>query len=220
MCIGDLAENMKGGKKMRLSFKIDYQTTWGETLFVSGSTTQFGQWDPSRAVPLKNQYPGEWQAIFETDSDQLEYKYLLQDEKGNFISEWGPGRKVSFIGSEYQEVRLRDFWRNASDPENALYSAAFQKVLLKRTLSKTKNKKNPVPRILRLQLHTPAIDPKYKFALLGTESILGEWDETYALVMDDSSAPLWKIELDASKIKFPLHYKYVIYDPEHKRVIE
>ena len=220
MCIGDLAENMKGGKKMRLSFKIDYQTTWGETLFVSGSTPQFGQWDPSRAVPLKNQYPGEWQAIFETDSDQLEYKYLLQDEKGNFISEWGPGRKVSFIGSEYQEVRLRDFWRNASDPENALYSAAFQKVLLKRTLSKTKNKKNPVPRILRLQLHTPAIDPKYKFALLGTESILGEWDETYALVMDDSSAPLWKIELDASKIKFPLHYKYVIYDPEHKRVIE
>ncbi len=205
---------------MKLSFKIDYQTTWGEALFVSGSAPQLGQWDPQRAIPLKNQYPGEWQTTIETDADILEYKYVLLNQQGDFIPEWGPNRKISFAGKEFQEIRLRDFWRKGSDPDNSLYSAAFQNVLLKKPASPTNVKKNPAPRILRLQLHTPAIDPRYKFAVLGTESILGEWDEAFALVMDDSDSPLWKAELDASKLKFPLHYKYLIYDTENKRVIE
>ena len=205
---------------MKLSFKIDYQTTWGESLFVCGSTPQFGQWDPARAIPLKNQFPGEWQTTIETESNDFEYKYLLQNQQGGFIWEWGANRKISLARLDVEEVRLRDFWRIANDPDNALYSAAFQNVLLRRPSVSAKTKKNQAPRILRLQLHSPAIDPRYKFAILGTEQLLGEWDETMAVVMDDSTAPVWKVELDASKISFPLHYKYVIYDPEKKRVIE
>ncbi len=205
---------------MKLSFKIDYQTTWGETLFVSGSTPQFGQWDTNRAIPLKNQFPGEWQTTIETDVDKLEYKYFLQNQQGAIVWEWGSKRQISLGKSGAHEIRLRDFWRSGSDPENALYSSAFQNVLLKRKISTTKTKKNTASRKLLLQLHTPVIDPRYKFAVLGNEPILGEWDESYALVMDDSNAPLWKLEIDASKLKFPLHYKYVIYDTENRRVIE
>ena len=146
---------------MKLSFKIDYQTTWGEAILVSGSTPQFGQWDPNLAIPLKNQFPGEWQVTIETDADQLEYKYVLQNQKGNFIPEWGPNRKISFEGNECKEIRLRDFWRSSIDPGNALYSAAFQNVLLKRSSAKSKPKKNPASKILRLQLHTlpPKAEP-------------------------------------------------------------
>lgn len=205
---------------MKLSFKVDYQTTWGETLLVSGSTPQLGQWDPNRALPLKNQYPGEWQVFIETDDDEIEYKYLLRDREGSFVPEWGSGRKISLKKKEFREIRLRDFWRSGADPENALYSSAFQNVLLNRPASTGRPKKKVFSKTLRLQLHTPIIDPRYKFAVLGTEPGLGEWDEAYAQVMDDSGAPLWTIDLDASKIKFPLHYKYVIYDTENKRVIE
>lgn len=218
-CIIHQSVNWKGGK-MKLSFKIDYQTTWGETLFISGSTPQFGQWDPKLAIPLKNQYPGEWQTVVDTNTEDLEYKYLLLNQQGVFIPEWGTNRKISWKQSEFQEIRLRDFWRNGSDPDNALYSAAFQNVLLKRNHSTSELNSEPPSKMLRLQLHTPVIDPKFKFAVLGTEKVLGEWDEAFALVMDDTSAPLWKVDLDASKLKFPLHYKYVIYDPENKRVIE
>ena len=75
-------------------------------------------------------------------------------------------------------------------------------------------------RTLRLQLHTPAIPPEYKLAVLGAETALGAWKESEAVVMDDSLAPLWKVDLDASKLNFPMHYKYVIFDPDNKRVIE
>ena len=213
-------QSKKKGKAMKLSFKIDYQTTWGESLFITGSTPQFGEWDPTQAIPMKNQFPGEWQTTVEVDSSELKYKYLLQNQHGGFIWEWGQNRSISIGKLDTEEVRLRDFWRIATDPENALYSAAFQNVLLQRPPSNLKMEKNPASRILRLQLHTPAIDPKYKFALLGTEQVLGEWDETKAIIMDDGTAPLWSVELDASKLIFPLHYKYVIYDPEKKRVIE
>lgn len=205
---------------MKLSFKIDYQTTWGESLFVTGSTPQFGLWDPGHAIPLKNQYPGEWQVTIETEAEPLEYKYLLKNQQGYFTWEWGKNRKIAFNKKEAEEVRLRDFWRTGADPENALYSAAFQQVLLKRPDEKAKRKTRPAPRTLRLQLHTPAIDPRYKFAVLGAEPALGTWKEANAVVMDDTEAPLWKVELDASNINFPLHYKYVIYDTVNSRVIE
>ena len=205
---------------MKLSFKIDYQTTWGESLFISGSTLQLGQWDPKMAIPLKNQFPGEWQTLLEAESNQFEYKYLIKDQQGNLIWEWGPNRKISFNQKLVEEIRLRDFWRIGSDPDNALYSSAFQKVLLKREPSLLSPLKKAAKRTLRLQLHSPVIDPNYKFAILGADAELGSWKESDAIVMDDSQAPLWQVELDASRLSFPLHYKYVIYDTQNKRAIE
>ena len=190
---------------MELSFKIDYQTTWGESLFISGSTPQLGQWDPKMAIPLKNQFPGEWQTLLEVESDQFEYKYLIKDHQGNPIWEWGPNRTIFFNQKLVEEIRLRDFWRIGSDPENALYSSAFQKVLLKREPSLPSPQKKAAKKTLRLQLHSPVIDPKYKFAILGADVELGSWKEADAIVMDDSQAPLWQVELDVSKLlkEFP-----------------
>jgi 4-alpha-glucanotransferase len=205
---------------MKLSFKIDYQTTWGELLFVTGSSQQLGEWDLNRAFPMKNQFPGEWEATFESDPGPFEYKYLVKNQDGAFLYEWGPSRKVDTQGDETDEVRFRDFWRAEKDPDNALYAAAFQNVLLKRPPSQGTPPRTVSAKTLRLQLHTPGIDPRYKFAVLGTESVLGGWDERFAMVMDDATAPMWKVDLDASKLKFPLHYKYVIYDPDNQRVIQ
>jgi len=205
---------------MKLSFKINFQTTWGEALFVSGSTPQFGTWDPNQAIPLKNQYPGEWQVDLECGEEELEYKYLLLNSQGKFIWEWGGVRSISLAKELREEIRLRDFWRDCLDPENSLYSSAFQNVLLKRKSSETIKRECLPNHLLRLQLHSAAILPEFKFGLLGADPELGGWKESEVLLMDDSQAPLWQIEIDASKLNFPLHYKYVIYDPVHKRVIE
>ena len=54
-------------------------------------------------------------------------KYFLQKVRAFFLWEWGPKRKIT-LNKEVDEIRLRDFWRNSSDPENVLYAAAFQNV--------------------------------------------------------------------------------------------
>lgn len=205
---------------MRLSFKIDYQTTWGESLFISGSIPQLGQWSLDQAIPMKNQFPGEWQAELEIESAYFEYKYVLQNSQGNFVWEWGINRIFAQDPSQKSEIRLRDFWRKGSDSDNALYASAFQNVLLKGNLSPADKKENTYSKTLEIRLHTPAIAPEYKFAILGTEPSLGNWKESEAIVMSRVENALWSVELDASLLNFPLHYKYVIYDDSAKRVIQ
>jgi 4-alpha-glucanotransferase len=211
---------IRKGEKMQLSFKINFQTAWGESLFIAGSTAQFGKWDPYKAIPMKNQFPGEWQVNLETNLDYLEYKYLLLNNQGKFIWEWGGNRCLSSSLEQKEQIRLRDFWRSSSDPENALFTSAFQKVLFKRQTTSSSIKEDQPNQLLRLQLHSAAIAPEYKFAVVGADPEMGGWRETDVLEMNDAQAPLWQIEFDASKLTFPLHYKYVIYDPAHKRVIE
>ena len=50
---------------MKTSFKIDYQTLWGQVLFITGSAIEFGEWDPNHALPMKTHVSGEWE--FECD---------------------------------------------------------------------------------------------------------------------------------------------------------
>ena len=205
---------------MILSFKIDYQTVWGEMLYVAGSSPEFGDWDPSRAIEMKNTYPGEWEVEYKGHYKQgLEYKYLLKNSEGNFIWEWGKPRVLNVDEKVFDEVRARDFWRGSGDPDIPLYSSAFTRVLMRR---KTERKVDPAAlpkRTLRIQVHLPRINHKYKVCILGNQSILGDWMEEYAVVMDDTDFPLWRVDIDAEKLKFPFQFKYAIYDPDTKHAL-
>lgn len=210
---------------MRVSFKLDYQTIWGERLFVGGSSPGFGGWDPSKAIEMKNSYPGEWEVEYSGPyMPKLEYKYLLKDNKGNDIWEWGKARVLNVDEKVFDEVRARDFWRAPKDPDIPLYSSAFTRVLMRRDavepqdLTGSKNLSDP-KRTLRIQVHVPRINPKYKVCILGNQAVLGDWREKDALIMDDSDFPLWKVDINADKLKFPFEFKYAIYDPESKHAL-
>ncbi|MCE1197350.1 MAG: 4-alpha-glucanotransferase [Marinilabiliales bacterium] len=205
---------------MKLSFKIDYQTSWGESIFISGSTPLLGAWDPMKAIPLKNQFPGEWMTSIESDDLRFEYKYLLQKQDGGMVWEWGPNRGIDLSAASFREARMRDFWRTSDDIENTLYSAAFQKVLLKRPAVLTSPPEKLHGKTLRLQLRTPFVDPNHRIAVLGGDAALGGWNEAGAIPLEDTHAPLWHVDLDASKLTFPLHYKYVMTDVRTGRLIE
>ena len=205
---------------MKISFKIDYQTVWGETLLITGSSPSFGAWDPQKAVEMQNLYPGEWMYEFtETPDEDLHYNYLLRDVNGNLVKEWGKPRKVDKRASFYSEIRLRDFWRSPKDAESVMFSSAFTKVLMRRRNHEKGVENEPFKRNLRIQVHEPRVDPKYVVALLGNQPALGEWDENRLLIMDESEFPLWKIDIDASQLTFPIQFKYLIYDKARKKVV-
>ena len=72
---------------------------------------------------------------------------------------------------------------------------------------------------LRIQIVVPRISADYKLAILGNQSAFGDWMEENAVLMEDSDFPLWTADFDAGKIKFPLQFKYTIYDPASKKVL-
>jgi len=206
---------------MKVSFKIDYQTIWGQVLYISGSTVEFGEWDPSHALLLKNIIPGEWELECEFLSGKaLEYKYLIKDGEGNIIWEGGKNRHLETGAAEYDEVICRDFWRVRRESDTALFSSAFTKVLFRRRTENREIKLNPLfKKTLRIQIHVPKVSPDCKIGILGDQPLLGNWMEEYTLLMKDAQFPLWVIDLDAEKLKFPFQFKYVIYNTVKKQVV-
>ena len=205
---------------MKLSFKIDYQTIWGQVIFLSGSTVEFGEWDPSRALQMRSFVPGEWEVDCTFPSGKLlEYKYLIKDEDGNINWEGGKNRLLETSKMDFDEIRCRDFWRVRRESEIALSSSAFTKVLFRRADTDETVGKAHFKKTLRIQIHVSKISPDCKIGILGDLPALGNWMDAYTLLLDDTQFPFWSIDIDAEKLKFPLQFKYVVYNTVKKQVL-
>lgn len=68
-----------------------------------------------------------------------------------------------------------------------------------------------------IKAYAPRINSKYCLAICGNQKTLGNWDPDKAWPMSDANFPEWQAELDASKLEFPLEYKFVLYNKEEKR---
>jgi len=205
---------------MKVSFKIDYQTVWGQVIFLSGSTVEFGEWDPSRALQMRSFVPGEWEIDCTFPSGKLlEYKYLIKDEDGNINWEGGKNRLLETNKMDFDEIRCRDFWRVRRESEIALSSSAFTKVLFRRADTDETVEKAHFKKTLRIQIHVSKISPDCKIGILGDLPALGNWMDAYTLLLDGTQFPFWSIDIDAEKLKFPLQFKYVVYNTVKKQVL-
>jgi len=206
---------------MKVSFKIDYQTLWGQVLYVSGSAAEFGEWDPLNALPMKNNVPGEWEleCVFPSGK-RLEYKYLIRGKDGSLIWEGGKNRLLEPGENNFDEVRCRDFWRARRESDAAIFSSAFTKVLMRRRKEMEGTEDDqPFNKTLRIQINVPRVSPNCKIGILGDQPLLGNWMEEYTLLMKDDQFPLWRIDVDAEKLKFPFQFKYIIYNTVKKQVV-
>ena len=80
---------------MKTLFKLRYDSRWGEELFLTGNTSELGNWNPNKAVPMKYEGPGIWSVSVETHGraslPTTEYKYFIR-ENGQIRWEDGPNR--------------------------------------------------------------------------------------------------------------------------------
>ena len=75
---------------MKTLFRLRYNSRWGEELFLTGNTTELGNWNPDKAVPMEYVRPGVWSV--ETDVTPItEYKYFIR-ENNQIRWEDGPNR--------------------------------------------------------------------------------------------------------------------------------
>ena len=68
----------------KLSFRVKYETKYGQSLYIIGSIEELGEWDPSKAVPMatsKDIYP-TWKITKEFTCPigmEISYKYLVKE---------------------------------------------------------------------------------------------------------------------------------------------
>jgi len=126
---------------MILHFYLRYATKFGQTLLVSGNTEALGDNDLSRAFSLEYLNEQLWHGSVEIDpklqDEPLNYKYILHNEKGEEILEFGDDRIVDIQKINAEKIIFTDTWNHAGLVENAFFTSAFQDVLLKTNRSKT-----------------------------------------------------------------------------------
>ena len=68
---------------MKTLFRLRYDSRWGEELFLTGNTTELGNWNPNKAMKMEYVGPGIWSALVETRRATslltVEYKYFIRE---------------------------------------------------------------------------------------------------------------------------------------------
>jgi len=195
---------------MKVTFKIDYRTRWGETLYLTGSPAKLGNNNAQKGVPLKMVGPESWEAEIELPEriTDFEYKYFVKRENNTpWRFEWGAPHKFVRGEKSCKEYIMLDSWQEI--PSNRpFYSSAFTDGIFAR-----KEKCKPiVPKSghLLIRAFAPMVRPDQGLVISGSNKALGGWDISNALKMNDANFPEWEIELPLKNLEIPFNFKFVI----------
>jgi 4-alpha-glucanotransferase len=197
---------------MKIQFKIHYKMQWGQTMCLivhskSDSIEKYGMHCNEKS---------EWFAeIQQNNLTGVSYQYAIQNADKSLEYEYGSIRSIQFPVA-LENTTIIDNWR-ASYGDSPFISTAFTDCFFKRTPLKINSP--AASKNLILRLNCPQMEPNRHFAVIGNQDALGNWDVKKKVRLDESAYPIWSTTLDASKIKFPLEYKYLIVDTKSDEVL-
>lgn len=202
---------------MKIHFRISYYTYWGQRLFVSGNIPQLGNGILQDALPLNFQSPEEWYGeidISAGNNQEINYKYvLLNESNGQYSEEWGDDRKIELQSDITDHLFCHDTWNSPGSVDNVFLSAPFQNVLLNGDTDHTARAPlNKGKFTHRFRVKMPLLKKNESICLIGNCEALGNWSTHQPLMLREKIGDWWSVNLDLSKVKTRLQYKYGICD--------
>lgn len=193
---------------MKLHLHIDYHTSWGEILYITGPSDAFGGGDSSKAVKMEITDGHLWTASVDIpDSpDPISYRYFVLNDDGHMREEWGPDH-VLYPGNA-AVYDIFDRWQD--QPSNKpFYSSAFIDCILRRT--RREPEVYPQAGTVTFEIDAPLVLPDEQLVITGECEQLGNWDLAKSPRMSDAQYPLWKAAVvSASNMTPDTQYKFVI----------
>ena len=209
---------------MKLTLKINYHTRWGQRIFVTGNIKELGSDDIDKAVEMAYFNGEQWELALNlklTKKTKLSYNYLVKDETGRIINEWGSSRELEFIPTRNKTLVVYDQWRAESNHQNVFYSSPFADVFFKNIDSNTKENKIKATTATHVfNLRLPVNTEGYTICMIGNTKEFGRWDKSKPILLERISFDKYSVELDLSEMDFPLEYKYGYYEDATKRIVE
>jgi 4-alpha-glucanotransferase len=207
---------------MKFQFYLRFHTEFGQSLWVSGNIDELGNDDPSAALPMEYIDNEFWNARVVINrkglpKKNIRYKYFLKTKEGELIGEWGQDRVISVLRKNLNEVEMVDTWNHAGEYENAFFTAPFNKVLLKQTVSTTKTKA-PKNFTHVFKIKAPLLKKHEVVCLLGNREALHNWSRTHP-VMLSKEGNWWSVKLNLSGTSFPVAYKYGIFNTKENSFV-
>lgn len=211
-------------KLVKLNFKLKFQTSYGQNLYITGAHPLLGENDVEKAVPLHFFNEEFWTATIEwprdlITEDSIHYNYVLKYPDGSVIVDWGNDKYFSLKDIQQDELLLIDTWNHAGFIENVFYTEAFQKVLLDN--NKTDHFTIPKPSNYThcFKIKSPLLQNTQTMCILGSIDILSNWSEKNPILMGrDDNTGYYSVYVDLTNAEFPLTYKYGVFDAKENKM--
>ncbi|MDR1436528.1 MAG: 4-alpha-glucanotransferase, partial [Candidatus Symbiothrix sp.] len=159
---------------MKISFNINFHTVWGQTLYLTGSIPELGNWDTQAAKEMQYTGDGNWSFELELPDQEavFEYRYFMSSNNKLIFEEWEKNHRIRLTDTG-KTYLLLDYWQNP--PRNpAFYSSAYTQSLFAHPCRKYERTDNSKRKIF-LKVLAPCITPNQSLALLGNQKEMGDW---------------------------------------------
>ena len=209
-------------KTIKVCFYLRYHTTYGQSIWIYGNHPLLGSGDPQKAQPLVYLNENYWKTdfIFPLTDQKIEYHYILRDESGKEILEWGNDKFIDLKSISVEQLQCIDTWNDEGQIENVFYKEPFEKILLKENISGVAAKKISKTSTHLFRVKAPLLQKGQTLALIGASPLLGAWDTQKTIPLTKvKDTPFFEVALNLREAEFPLSYKYGIYDIKKKLFI-
>ncbi len=205
--------------EMKLHFRLDYNTIWGERLHVDivyrGRDGSLRRSD----LPMNTDDGQVWTletTAIESRQCALEsftYIYKVKDAGGNILrSEWdGVPRTMAFDPTK--DYFMPDSWRDIP-LQSHLYTNAYLTATHGQPNEEVKPLHLPLfRRTVVFRVSAPQLRPGQSLGVCGGHPAIGDWSESRYIPMQYAGQQQWLLSINVAGImNFPLEYKYVVVD--------
>lgn len=204
--------------QMKIRFRIDYHTQWGEALYICSSALTH---DAEEALLMTCEPDGHtW--VFDTELPAavapgtiIAYRYIVKRDGQVIRREWGEPHRLEIPDGVYN-LQAHDAWQIR--PEcTAFYASTFTEGFFRRQPRDLRKKLKAGH--LTLCVEAPEISPSQQLAICGEGDTLGRWSTDSALRMNDAEYPVWSVRIPLDALQGEILYKFVILDRETGRFV-
>lgn len=219
---------------MKVRFKVNYHTHWGQKLYVTGSASALGNQKEDNALEMQYLPNGDWEAIVDlkkTKAKQLTYSYFIKDTNNGIVQYEKEKERTLHLGKNVDFINVEDTWRTAKGLNSVYNSSAFSKAVF-RTCDDSKSAEKTSPKapqatneqgtLFIFEIDTPRIAKGYSVAVMGNVAELGNWDSNKKVPMlkRKSCGSRWFVELPIDNNYIHIQYKYVIVEDETGNIVD
>lgn len=201
---------------MKLIFRIQYRTIWGENLRVlienENGTVQ--------EVPLSTANGNDWQGEYIISDNEhwvsVNYRYAIYQNKKYTRKELSPISHIIYMGNKQQQLYIADdCWRDVPH-DNFRYSSAFGGFY---TIDSINQLPDSVGSCIVFRAICPGLDKKkQRLGISGSCDTLGNWEACRPIRMYEVQPNVWQLAVNAASLHSPFEYKFVAINAETKAI--
>lgn len=199
---------------MKLQFRLEYRTEWGQDVRVEVIVKRRRGADSAQLHPLGTRDGINWSGevvVYEKDATSFVYRYVIAAGDDIVRREWHAVPRT-FPYEQNKTFLLQDYWKDIPVFSH-LYSSAYS-----HCIAHTLPREPEIAyydRTLLFRVQAPQLVKGQQLALLGSLPQLGEWMPERAMRMSRGGTHEWCLALDAAGLQFPFEYKYVVVDEDN-----